>query len=130
MRHACSLLETTSSAWETTTRRWRLPRGLLWLWDHVDEQVVDSHVTMATRLRLRVSGQVGDFWGPVPKRSFVINFYCHICVLLVKAISMIYICYIKYRMNAACVLAVGDNELGVRDDEDMLLEAAERRGRR
>ena len=66
----------------------------------------------------------------MPKRSFVINFYCHICVLLVKAISMIYICYIKYIMNAACVFAVGDNELGVGDDEDASSEAAEGHGRR
>ena len=28
-----------------------------------------------------------------------------------------------------CVLAVGDNELGVRDDEDTLLEVAGRRAR-
>ena len=59
----------------------------------------------------------------MPKRSFVIIFYCHICVLLVKEISIIYICYIKYRMNAACVLAVGDDELGMGDD-DASLEAA------
>ncbi len=66
----------------------------------------------------------------MPKRSFVIIFYCHICVLLVKAISMIYICYIKYIINAACVLAVGDDELGVGDDDDMSSEAAEGRGTR
>ncbi len=43
---------------------------------------------------------------------------------------MIYICYIKYIMNAACVFAVGDNELGVGDDEDASSEAAEGHGRR
>src|SRR5258708_19992102 len=79
---------------------------------------------------LGVCRVVGVLWGHLPKRSFVIIFYCHICVLLVKAISMIYICYIKYIINAACVLAVGDDELGVGDDNDASSEVAGGRGRR
>ena len=31
--------------------------------------------------------------------------------LLIKTNSMIYICYIKYGVNLACVLTVGDDEL-------------------
>ena len=39
---------------------------------------------------------------------------------------MIYICYIKYGGNAETyMLAVGDDELNVGDDEDTLSEAAE-----
>jgi len=44
-------------------------------------------------------------------------FYGHIQVLLIQTDPMIYICYIKYRMNTACVFAVGD-------DDDASLEAA------
>ncbi len=45
-------------------------------------------------------------------------FYVHICILLIKANSMIYIFYIKYVGKAVVhVLAVGD-------DEDALSEAA------
>jgi len=51
-------------------------------------------------------------------------FYGHIQVLLIQTDPMIYICYIKYRMNTACVFAVGDNELGMGDDDDASLEAA------
>ena len=41
---------------------------------------------------------------------------------------MIYICYIIYQYSVAtCVLAVGDDELTMRDDDDMLSEVAEDR---
>ena len=60
---------------------------------------------------LRVSGQAGgnagDLWETeCAKKLCNTNFYCYICVLLVKTILMIYICYIKYRecgnMCACC----------------------------
>ena len=51
------------------------------------------------------------------KRFRNMYFYYHIRVLLVKTKQMIYICFIKYG-GTTCVLAVGDNELGVGDDED------------
>jgi hypothetical protein len=42
----------------------------------------------------------------------------HIRILLVNAIPMIYICCIKYVGRVGiCVLAVGDDELDVRNDE-------------
>jgi len=38
---------------------------------------------------------------------------------------MIYICYIIYYGNVVmCMLAVGDDELAVRNDDNVLLEAA------
>ena len=41
-------------------------------------------------------------------------FYVHICILLVKTISMICICCKKHgRKGLVCVLTVGDNELDV-----------------
>ncbi len=43
---------------------------------------------------------------------------------------MIYICYIIYCNNVAtCVLVVRDDELGVKDDDDMSSEVAEGRAR-
>ena len=39
---------------------------------------------------------------------------------------MVYICYIKYRDNVViCVLAVSNNKLAVRDDDDASSEVAE-----
>jgi len=61
------------------------------------------------------------------KRFRNMYFYYHIRVLLVKTKQMIYICFIKYG-GTTCVLAVGDNELGIGDDEDASSEAAEGRG--
>src|SRR5260221_1484187 len=46
------------------------------------------------------------------------NFYGYIRDLLIKTNSMIYICYIYYGGNAACVLAVRDDELSMGDNEE------------
>ena len=54
------------------------------------------------------------------------DFYGHIQVLLIKANSVIYICYIKYG-GKTYVLTVRHDELGVGDDnDDMSSEAAGR----
>jgi hypothetical protein len=47
-------------------------------------------------------------------------------ILLIITNRMVYICYIKYRDNVViCVLAVGDDELTVGDDDDASSGAAE-----
>jgi hypothetical protein len=50
----------------------------------------------------------------------------HICILLVKTNSVIYICHKKHgRKGVKCVLAVRDNKLNVGGIKDMSSEVAE-----
>ena len=74
----------------------------------------------------RYPGRLG-FLGTARARKLCnSSFGGYICVLLVKTISMIYICYIKYGENGAtCVLTVGHDELNMGHDEDVSSEAAE-----
>ena len=54
------------------------------------------------------------------------NFNRDIRILLIITNPMIYICYIKYWNNVViCVLAVGDDKLGVKDDDNTSSEVAE-----
>jgi hypothetical protein len=86
-----------------------------WNVTHVD--VCWVIVPTNTVSRLRMSGKLG--LGPARAIKFNNTTFCgYIRVLLIKTNSTIYICYIKYGGNAdICVLAVGDDELSVGDDD-------------
>ena len=72
-----------------------------------------------TASQLQYPRQVGLLQTARAKMLCNSNFYGYICVLLVKTISMIYICCIKYwENNITYVLAVGHNELIVGDNKD------------
>ena len=70
-----------------------------------------------------------SFWGATRTNKFHnYNFHRDSHILLIITNQMIYICYIIYCDNvAACVLIVRDNELSVKDDNDVLSEVAEGR---
>ena len=87
------------------------------------------HVVAASRLRASERAQV--HCGAASVKNFrICNFYRHICVLLIKTNPMIYN-MLKYGVKVViCVLAVGDDELDVRDDDDASSEVAGRAGRR
>jgi len=94
----CSLLETMSSAWETTrTRRRRLPkeearaaRGRT-LGDHVVGLGLVMCKASVAASRLRVSERTQALAGGTrAKNWFNFIFDCHIRILLIKTNSMIY----------------------------------------
>ena len=65
--------------------------------------------------------------GPRVPRNLIILFFVVIFMFYsLKQIQWYIICYINYVVEVICVLAVGDDELGVGDDDDALSEVASR----
>ena len=89
----CSLLETMSSAWETTrTRRRRLPKEeARAAGDHVVGLGLVMCKASVAASRLRVSERTQALAGGTrAKNWFNFIFDCHIRILLIKTNSMIY----------------------------------------
>ena len=80
-----------------------------------------------------MSGQLGISGAAHAVKFGNPTFYGYIWILLIKPNSMIYICYMLYKINIiwmqkTCMLAIRDNKPSVEDDKDTLLEAAEGMG--
>ena len=81
MLHVCSLSETMRLTWETSRMCCqRLPR------------------LYNTASRLRVSRQLGISGAACAMKFDNLTFHGHIRVLLIKTNSMVYICYVKYKI--------------------------------